>query len=462
MTVKGKHSKESRNKRKLILVATGIIALVLLSVVGAAAAVGAASDPTERIPTGFEVGGVDLAGMDISTARERLHREVEEPLDESIEVLVDGRPVESVSRRDLGATTNAGEVFSEAVSGFSEMSLFDRLRLRLGGESSGRQFEVTTAVEGSAVEEFAGNLAEEVHVPAEDASVRFAGNSVRVVPGSEGFELDQAKAVDLLTSAVEDPAVRDVDLPGTVVQPARTEADFRDVIVVKVGENKLLHFQAGNLVKTYDVATGLPSYPTPIGEFEIVRMRHRPTWVNPAKSPGRWGENLPARIGPGPDNPLGTRAMNLNVPNIRIHGTSSDWSLGYNASHGCIRMSISDSEELFERVGVGTKVIGVRSGSDRLAPDRNTEPSVEDLVESNGTAAEELQEGADPEQKPESPAPAPVPDSAAPVPDSAAPDGQEETKEPDESKEPEQEPVEDEPAPNPAEELRSGFDMEGA
>ena len=47
----------------------------------------------------------------------------------------------------------------------------------------------------------------------------------------------------------------------------------------------------------------------------------------------------------------------LNAPGIRIHGTYSSSSIGTYASHGCIRMYISDSEELFDRVDTGTRVI---------------------------------------------------------------------------------------------------------
>jgi lipoprotein-anchoring transpeptidase ErfK/SrfK len=54
---------------------------------------------------------------------------------------------------------------------------------------------------------------------------------------------------------------------------------------------------------------------------------------------------------------LGTRALNLDAPGIRIHGTYADSSIGTYASHGCIRMHIWDSEELFDLVDVGTPVI---------------------------------------------------------------------------------------------------------
>jgi L,D-transpeptidase ErfK/SrfK len=86
-----------------------------------------------------------------------------------------------------------------------------------------------------------------------------------------------------------------------------------------------------------------------------VDKRENPTWYNPA--PDTWGADLPESIGPGPGNPLGTRAMYLNAPGIRIHGTWDDSSIGTAASHGCIRMHVQDSEELYPLVPIGTPVL---------------------------------------------------------------------------------------------------------
>ena len=59
---------------------------------------------------------------------------------------------------------------------------------------------------------------------------------------------------------------------------------------------------------------------------------------------------------PGPNNPLGTRWMGLSAPGVGIHGTDEPGSIGWNASHGCIRMQVVDSEWLFDHVRVGTTV----------------------------------------------------------------------------------------------------------
>ena len=77
---------------------------------------------------------------------------------------------------------------------------------------------------------------------------------------------------------------------------------------------------------------------------------------------------MPASIPPGPGNPLGTRAMNLSAPGIRIHGTPSWNSIGYSVSHGCIRMRIPDVEALYPMLSVGDSVWIVRGGPPRLPP----------------------------------------------------------------------------------------------
>ncbi len=71
---------------------------------------------------------------------------------------------------------------------------------------------------------------------------------------------------------------------------------------------------------------------------------------------------MPATIGPGPNNPLGTRALALNASGILIHATSDRSSIGYSASHGCIRMNEEDEMDLFGRVNTGTMVAVVNAG----------------------------------------------------------------------------------------------------
>ena len=42
---------------------------------------------------------------------------------------------------------------------------------------------------------------------------------------------------------------------------------------------------------------------------------------------------------------------------VGIHGTGQEWSIGSRASHGCIRMRVSDVKDLYPRVPVGATVL---------------------------------------------------------------------------------------------------------
>ena len=104
--------------------------------------------------------------------------------------------------------------------------------------------------------------------------------------------------------------------------------------------------------RSFPVAVGRPEFPTPLSHFTIVVKQRNPVVASTRFELGRRREPNP----PGPGNPLGTRWMGLSAWGIGIHGTPDAASVGYSASHGCIRMRIPDAEWLFDRVRIGTHV----------------------------------------------------------------------------------------------------------
>lgn len=409
-----KSGKRSIKRFQLLTWVVGLTSfLLVIGVGGAAAAVRMESSATKVSLNGFQVGGIDLAGLDSATAMDKLRERFEAPLDQPIQITIDGRSLQSTTRRELGASTDVEDVYRRAVQLHKDIPLLKRLWYRITGMSVGKSLEVETRVDGNKAAELVTSIAREVNRAPVNASLSVAGGSFKIVDGAAGYALDEDAAVEAIQAASTGKAPR-IALAGRPVAPAVTKDQFKDVIVIKVGENKLYHYEGERLVKTYDVATGLPGFPTPIGQFKIVQKRFRPTWVNPARGKGQWGEKLPAQIGPGPSNPLGTRAMNLNSPGIRIHGTTAENSVGYNASRGCIRMRMPEVEELFELVDVGTPVIIQSAGPARMMPSPPRAPTIQDLVESNGTAAQVA--------PPAAPAAPPAPAPAAPAaPPAAAP-----------------------------------------
>lgn len=126
-------------------------------------------------------------------------------------------------------------------------------------------------------------------------------------------------------------------------------------IVVNLAEMRLYHYRKDGTVGTYPVGIGREAWETPELRTRIVRMRKNPTWVPPA-SIRREKPDLPASVGPGPDNPLGAYAMSLGVGAYVIHGTNKPAGVGRRVSSGCIRLYPEDIEHLFQHAGNGVPV----------------------------------------------------------------------------------------------------------
>jgi lipoprotein-anchoring transpeptidase ErfK/SrfK len=217
--------------------------------------------------------------------------------------------------------------------------------------------KVTVPVEYSA-ERTAGivsDLAAEFDRPAVDATVIGAdAEGPQFTPAKAGVAVDRrsmgAAIGDLLRSGDRAPLA----LLTRVVAPRRTVAAFGPVIVVNRGANTLRLYTGMQLVRTFRVATGQSIYPTPSGIWRIVDKQRNPWWYPPTYDV--WAKGLKP-VPPGPSNPLGTRWMGLNAPGVGIHGTDAPTSIGYSASHGCIRMQVPEAEWLFEHVRIGTTVV---------------------------------------------------------------------------------------------------------
>ena len=116
---------------------------------------------------------------------------------------------------------------------------------------------------------------------------------------------------------------------------------------VDLSARELQVIEGGDVVESYPVAIGKPSYPTPKGTFRIRRIIWNPRWVPPDS---KWARNKIARAPGDPKNPMGRVKIFFQEPDYYIHGTREVDSLGQAESHGCIRMRNSDVVSLAQRV----------------------------------------------------------------------------------------------------------------
>lgn len=103
-------------------------------------------------------------------------------------------------------------------------------------------------------------------------------------------------------------------------------------IVINTTDNILTLYKDDEFYKSYSVAVGKDSSPTPKGKFKIKTK---------SKNPG---------------GPYGARWMGLSIPHYGIHGTNNPSSIGKDVSRGCIRLLNENVIELYDIVPIGTEV----------------------------------------------------------------------------------------------------------
>ena len=340
--------------KKRVLAVSALVVIVVLALAGVAYATYSYSQKYEgKILPGATIAGVDVSGMTPRRALKVVKKSIRSQLDRKITISWN-RKRWTVTPRELGAQSNARAMVKDAVRASSRASFLSVAKMRLLGCDLDLERSVAVTHPRRGVRRYIDGIASSVNREPVDASLDYSSGWVEIVDAQEGRTVLEDKSVKALNAAVR--RHRDRAKLAVEVEPADVTADAYDqVLLLRNGENKLYLYQDGEITHSYSVAPGLPEYPTPSGLFEVTEKRYMPTWVNP--DPDGWGKDLPKQIGPGPDNPLGLRALNWSAPAIRFHGTTATYSLGYNASHGCVRMSNNDVIELYDMVDVGTPIV---------------------------------------------------------------------------------------------------------
>ena len=130
-------------------------------------------------------------------------------------------------------------------------------------------------------------------------------------------------------------------------------------VIIDTNEKFLYLVLENGQARRYGVGVGKPGFEW-AGTHKISRKAEWPDWRPPAQMIAREkkkGRDLPAFVKGGPQNPLGARALYLGSSLYRIHGTNQPWTIGRAVSSGCIRMRNEDVMDLYDRIGVGAKVI---------------------------------------------------------------------------------------------------------
>lgn len=129
----------------------------------------------------------------------------------------------------------------------------------------------------------------------------------------------------------------------------------REGIVINLGDLRLYYYRDGQAVLTAPIGIGRDGLSTPIGRTAVKAKFVNPFWY-PTRAHRAENPGLPFAVPPGPDNPLGRYALQLEWSRYLIHGTNKPDGIGQLVSRGCVRLYPEDIAQLFALVEVGTPV----------------------------------------------------------------------------------------------------------
>jgi lipoprotein-anchoring transpeptidase ErfK/SrfK len=311
-----------------------VLALVL--VLFAAVAIAPSAGSPRTIDNGVRIAGVNVGGLDAGQATQQISARFSTPLRFRF-----GKERWSVDPQRLGAAVAVEDAVQEA--------------LEVDG---GEDVDVSVDVDRAQVRSYVDSLQSRFGIPAQDARLaRLVEGRPEIADSKWGLEVRRRTMVVGITRMLKTRLRPTITVVTKTLKPTLTRANFGPVVVIHRGSNRLALFNGEKAWRSFRVATGTAQYPTPTGSFRIVDMQRNPWWRPPDSD---WAKGLKP-IPPGPGNPLGTRWMGITAPGVGIHGTPDPASIGYSASHGCIRMLIPEATWLFDHVAIGTPVLIVDS-----------------------------------------------------------------------------------------------------
>jgi lipoprotein-anchoring transpeptidase ErfK/SrfK len=290
---------------------------------------GTTTEP-QLIADGVTIGGIAVGGLTADDATTAITSFFGTPLP----LLVTGHQI-AVTPDQLGAKPYVKDAVAAAVAAAPHAAI--KLHVKINRHKS---------------EAFVRSLAKRYDRAPVDAKLSLRNLRPNVTRQKRGWALKQLGALSVIFGALVADTRDPVQLRVRALLPKVTRKSIGPVIVIRRGSNRLYLYKVTRPWRVFGVATGQSQYPTPLGRWTVV-VKWRNPWWYPPKSPWAAGAKP---IPPGPGNPLGTRWMGLSASGVGIHGTPDDASIGYSASHGCIRMHIPDAEWLFNHVRIGTTV----------------------------------------------------------------------------------------------------------
>ncbi|MDM1348985.1 L,D-transpeptidase, partial [Myroides marinus] len=123
------------------------------------------------------------------------------------------------------------------------------------------------------------------------------------------------------------------------------------LIVAHKGAKQLYLFNSRNqMIASFPASIGNTNTPSPTGTYKVTGVAPNP-WYSYSPSNFIQGKNMkPLSLPPGPNGPVGNIWIGLSKKSFGIHGTPNPSMISKSYSHGCIRLTNWDANDLGRKV----------------------------------------------------------------------------------------------------------------
>ena len=178
--------------------------------------------------------------------------------------------------------------------------------------------------------------------PKQELAEKFHMSEGLLAALNPGKPFDKAGTVILVTDVAGKPAGEKV----TKIEIDKTQKVLR------------AYGKSGQLLAFFPASIGSEEKPAPSGTFKVTDVERNPTYrYDPKFAFKGVSSKKPFEIKPGPNNPVGLVWIGLSAPSYGIHGTPDASRVSKTYSHGCVRLTNWDAQELAGMVSKGAEVV---------------------------------------------------------------------------------------------------------
>ncbi|UTI63073.1 L,D-transpeptidase/peptidoglycan binding protein [Paraconexibacter antarcticus] len=336
-----------------------IVGLTLAILLGGAGAIYAYDNSRgDTIAKGVTVGGLDIGGLSVAQAHRRLETQYLAALRRPI-VIHHDTSTWTLGAREARIEANIDEVLSEALTRSGQGNILSRTWRRLTGGTVDTTLDPQVTYSDAAVLRMLDKVRRAIDRKPTDASLSISLAGFKKVDSRDGLEVDRHTLHQQIDAAIVSTTAKRTFVAKTIhhkpkVTTGRLAKQSGTILIVNKSTFSVKIYKNLKFEKAYPIAIGAPGHDTPEGTFHIQGKQIDPVWSVP-NSP--WAGELAGTTVEGGTaaNPLKARWLGV-TDGVGFHGTSDDASIGSAASHGCMRMHVSDVIDMYPRVPVGATV----------------------------------------------------------------------------------------------------------